>query len=494
MPDGSDLFKQYLMANPPRAQVQAPAPLAALAQRAQPYLPAPSANYRIDQTPAPGQGGRYRGYMGGTAFMPGYADGFWGGVATDAFGTDSLAGQALGEGPLAEGAAGAALEKGLGDAASGGQKAALDVAKTAITKGNVTGNEAGSAVGSAAGTALGTAFGGPLGGAIGGAVGSAAGDALGGAIGGRRSQPLQATFLNKGTPMVGYADGGARVAAQADAIRRLQEQGVSNADIGKYLKNEIQAIGAPPTPTNTAIQQATAGGGIDAMAIPAVADAARAVQQRTAATRDIARQAFGEEEEARAWKSGVDRYKGFQEGVPAAAAAPLADPNAFSPQDWTRAHEGYRNDVYLDTLGKPTVGVGHLVSESSPFYGKKVGDKIDDKVLEDQYAKDYTHHEDIAKKGFKNFDKHPQHVQDALVNMTFQMGTKPSKWNDFNHELAGALESGDYTAASKAAADSKWFNEQTPERARSVLDRLRSGSEGAYTGLSDFDYGGYKRQ
>ena len=91
---------------------------------------------------------------------------------------------------------------GAGGAAIGGaEKAALDVAKTAITEGNVAGNEAGAAVGGAAGTALGTAFGGPLGGAVGGALGSAAGDALGGAVLGERAEPVQ--WLADGHKSVG---------------------------------------------------------------------------------------------------------------------------------------------------------------------------------------------------------------------------------------------------------------------------------------------------
>ena len=32
-------------------------------------------------------------------------------------------------------------------------------------------------------------------------------------------------------------------------------------------------------------------------------------------------------------------------------------------KDSVKQHEGYRNKVYLDTLGKRTVGVGHLCVE-----------------------------------------------------------------------------------------------------------------------------------
>ena len=210
MPDkktkGQEKFAEYLRANPPMAAPTPPAPLAWLAERAAPFWPAPSTG-TIVQVPTPGQGGRYRGYADGldgnpdvvidgkfyskhTPKIPGYQAGTW-----DA---SWLGGNE------------AALEGVGADAIGGAEKAALDVAKTAITEGNVAGNEAGAAVGSAAGTAIGTAFGGPLGGAIGGAIGSAGGDALGGALGGRRSEFKG--WLKDGTmkvpaPLMGYAEG-----------------------------------------------------------------------------------------------------------------------------------------------------------------------------------------------------------------------------------------------------------------------------------------------
>ena len=44
--------------------------------------------------------------------------------------------------------------------------------------------------------------------------------------------------------------------------------------------------------------------------------------------------------------------------------------------------EGRRNDVYLDTLGKPTVGIGHLVVAADNL---KVGDVISDARVSDLF-------------------------------------------------------------------------------------------------------------
>ena len=152
----------------------------------------------------------------------------------------------------------------------------------------------------------------------------------------------------------------------------------------------------------------------------------------------------------------------------------------FNPQEWVSAHEGFRDDVYLDSRGLPTVGVGHLITENSPYYGKQVGDKIDKAELQGQYQKDYDHHAEIAGKNFKDFDKHPQHVKDALINMTFQLGNKPKKWKNFNAALEEGLATGNYQNAAHHGADSLWFRDQTPKRARSVLDRLAYGSDYNY--------------
>ena len=149
-PTPQELFMMKMQALPQAPQARAPAPLAYLAEKAAPYLPTPGANYTIQQVPTPGQGGRYRGYMGGVPSVHGYqAGGF----------LDTAAG-------------------GLADAGGFGGIADAAGAVDSLAKGDTGGAISG--VASGAGTAIGTAFGGPLGGAIGGAIGGAAGDLIGG--------------------------------------------------------------------------------------------------------------------------------------------------------------------------------------------------------------------------------------------------------------------------------------------------------------------------
>ena len=198
--EGSEMFKEHLRARAPRPIPKAPAPLAYLAEKAAPYMPAPSPG-TIVKVPTPGQGGRYRGYQAGIEDV---------GPDTLTQGLNMLGG-------------------GAGDAASeaiGGNVGALGAIAEGAATGDVGGavsgvaSAGGGAAGKAAGTALGTAFGGPLGGAIGGALGSAAGSALGKAagdlVGGGAKQEMQPWLIADGMTKVpapmGYKDGGIHIA------------------------------------------------------------------------------------------------------------------------------------------------------------------------------------------------------------------------------------------------------------------------------------------
>ena len=164
--NGQAMFRESLAGIPQGPLAMAPAPLAALAERVTPYLPAPTANYTISQVPSPGQGGRYRGYADG--LVP--------------------------PAPL-----------------TGTEQAVIQGVDKLATEGNIAGNEAGSIAGSTLGTAVGTAFGGPLGGAVGGALGGMAGDAIGGAVLGKRGSGDPFMGLAAGgrlpAPMMGYYNG-----------------------------------------------------------------------------------------------------------------------------------------------------------------------------------------------------------------------------------------------------------------------------------------------
>ena len=50
--------------------------------------------------------------------------------------------------------------------------------------------------------------------------------------------------------------------------------------------------------------------------------------------------------------------------------------------------EGCKHEVYLDHLGLPTHGIGHLIIESDPEYGQPVGTPVSDERVKDCFELD----------------------------------------------------------------------------------------------------------
>ena len=133
-----------------------------------------------------------------------------------------------------------------------------------------------------------------------------------------------------------------------------------------------------------------------------------------------------------------------------------------------KKHEGYRNKVYLDTLGKRTVGVGHLCVED--FWE-------DDKEYEEKFLMEILA-EDLqnAIKGARELkEEHSctdidEIAQEIIVEMVFQLGmTGVSKFKN----MWKALSEHNYTGASYEMLDSKWAK-QTPNRAKSMAELMKS--------------------
>ena len=133
-----------------------------------------------------------------------------------------------------------------------------------------------------------------------------------------------------------------------------------------------------------------------------------------------------------------------------------------------KKHEGYRNKVYLDTLGKRTVGVGHLCVED--FWE-------DDKEYEEKFLMEILA-EDLqnAIKGARELkEEHSctdidEIAQEIIVEMVFQLGkTGVSKFRN----MWKALSEKNYIGASFEMLDSKWAK-QTPNRAKSMAELMKS--------------------
>ena len=133
-----------------------------------------------------------------------------------------------------------------------------------------------------------------------------------------------------------------------------------------------------------------------------------------------------------------------------------------------KKHEGYRNKVYLDTLGKRTVGVGHLCVEDFWDDDKEYEEKFLMEILADDLQN--------AIKGARELkEEHSctdidEIAQEILVEMVFQLGKNGvSKFRN----MWKALAEKNYIGASFEMLDSKWAK-QTPNRAKSMAELMKS--------------------
>ena len=133
-----------------------------------------------------------------------------------------------------------------------------------------------------------------------------------------------------------------------------------------------------------------------------------------------------------------------------------------------REHEGYRNKVYLDTLGKRTVGVGHLCVED--FWE-------DDKEYEEKFLMTILEHDlQTAIKGAKDLMSEngcmdmDEVAEEIIIEMIFQLGKRGvSKFKNMWKALSGL----DYSTAASEMLDSRWAK-QTPNRAQAMSAQMAS--------------------
>ena len=130
-----------------------------------------------------------------------------------------------------------------------------------------------------------------------------------------------------------------------------------------------------------------------------------------------------------------------------------------------RKHEGYRNKVYLDTLNKRTVGVGHLCVEDFWEDNKE----YEESFLMDILQKDLQNSID----GAENLCKNLNILDDAkiiIIEMVFQLGkTGVSKFRNMWKALAENPPN--YEEASIQMLDSRWAK-QTPNRAKKMASHM----------------------
>ena len=139
-------------------------------------------------------------------------------------------------------------------------------------------------------------------------------------------------------------------------------------------------------------------------------------------------------------------------------------------QEEIKRDEGIVYRVYLDHLGYPTFGIGHLIRKSDPEHGQIVGTPVTEQRINEVFTEDLATVITDCKTLFPDFDSLPDMAQRVIANMMFNMGlTRLSKFRKF---IAG-VNARDWAKAADEMIDSKWHR-QVPTRAKRLVVRIRA--------------------
>jgi lysozyme len=131
--------------------------------------------------------------------------------------------------------------------------------------------------------------------------------------------------------------------------------------------------------------------------------------------------------------------------------------------------EGVKYEIYLDHLGLPTFGIGHLVLDTDPEHGMAVGTPISEDRVNACFDTDVAIVIDECRKLYEDFDDLPGEAQLIIANMLFNMGRpRLAKFVGMKR----GVDAGDWTEAADQMVDSRWYR-QVPNRAERLVERMR---------------------
>tara|TARA_X000001382_G_scaffold83650_1_gene59204 strand:- start:447 stop:914 length:468 start_codon:yes stop_codon:yes gene_type:complete len=142
--------------------------------------------------------------------------------------------------------------------------------------------------------------------------------------------------------------------------------------------------------------------------------------------------------------------------------------------------EGVKYDIYLDHLGLPTFGIGHLVTKTDPESGQAVGTPISKERVAECFDMDVQSVINDCNKLYEDFEDLPEEVQQIIANMMFNMGyTRLSKFKGMKR----GVDSLNWNQAADEMVDSRWYRQVT-NRANRLVERMRA--VGTKLGARDF--------
>ena len=131
--------------------------------------------------------------------------------------------------------------------------------------------------------------------------------------------------------------------------------------------------------------------------------------------------------------------------------------------------EGVKHEIYLDHLGLPTFGIGHLVTENDPEHGQDVGTAVSDDRVVEAFEQDIQTTVSECHVLYEDFDDLPEEAQQIIANMMFNLGRpRLSKFVGMKR----GVDAKDWNAAADEMVDSRWYR-QVGARAERLVNRMR---------------------
>ena len=143
--------------------------------------------------------------------------------------------------------------------------------------------------------------------------------------------------------------------------------------------------------------------------------------------------------------------------------------NVDKLREQLKIDEGCVYEIYLDHLGYPTFGIGHLVIESDPENGQAVGTPVSDDRVDAAFDADVKVVLSECKVLYPDFDDLPEEAQQIIANMMFNLGRpRLSKFVGMKR----GVDTKDWNTAADEMVDSRWYR-QVGARAERLVNRMR---------------------
>ena len=135
-----------------------------------------------------------------------------------------------------------------------------------------------------------------------------------------------------------------------------------------------------------------------------------------------------------------------------------------------KTDDGCKYEIYLDHLGLPTYGIGHLVTEKDPEYGMEVGTLVDEIRVNEVFEQDIQVTINDCKKVYDDWNTMNEEVKLICCNMMFNLGYP--RYCKFK-KMIQAIKDGDWLEAGNQMKDSRWYKQVT-NRADRLISRMKA--------------------